>query len=186
MALKNKADLLISLLYAGDSSSNQSIEGITRLEKILFLLSVEEGLLADISDKDKFNFIPFKMGPWSHEVYDELDFLDSLDLIKKSKSGKIQEEDIIHNDELFNSLILDKYQKGEAAHCNNKTEIFALSEKGIEVAKNIWRKLDDDEKKKIQMLKKKFNKMNLKQFLRYIYKKYPEYTSRSEIKEYLG
>ena len=112
MALKNKAELLISLLYAGSESSiNRSIEGITRLEKMLFLLEVDQGLLSKATKPDSFNFVPFKMGPWSQDVYDELDFLDSLDLIERTDAGTIQEEDIVHNDELFDSLTLDKYQK---------------------------------------------------------------------------
>lgn len=186
MALQNKAYLLISLLYAGDGKTNQSIEGITRLEKMLFLLKIDEGFLSDVPNEDNFNFVPFKMGPWSQEVYDELDFLDSLGLIKKNKTGQTQEEDVIHSDELFDSLTLDKYQKNEAAFFDKSTETFALSGKGVEVAKKLWVKLDEDEQKKIKMLKKKFNRMNLKQFLRYVYKKHPQYASKSEIKDYLG
>lgn len=187
MALKNKAELLISLLYAGSESSiNRSIEGITRLEKMLFLLEVDQGLLSKATKPDSFNFVPFKMGPWSQDVYDELDFLDSLDLIERTDAGTIQEEDIVHNDELFDSLTLDKYQKNEAALFDKETEKFSLSQEGIFIAKKIWAQLDESEREKIQMLKKKFNRMNLSQFLRYVYKKYPQYASRSEIKDYLG
>lgn len=182
MNIKNKTELLIALLYA---NNQQSIEGITRLEKILFLLKKEAGFLATTTEDKNFNFVPFKMGPWSQEVYDELDFLDSLDLLNRSKSRKHQEEDLIHNDELFDSMILDKYQKDELEYYNNSTEKFQLSEKGQNIAKKLWTKLKDDEKNKIQTLKSKYNKMNLKQFLRYVYAKYPQYASKSEIKEYL-
>ena len=186
MALKNRADLLISLLYSGHDEGCNAIEGITRMEKMLFLLKKEHGFLSDASNEDDFHFTPFKMGPWSQEVYDELDFLDSLELLKKRSAAKTLEEDIIHDNELINSMLLDKYQSDKSTLGANKTEIFDLSEKGIQIAKKIWNKLDGKEKEKINMLKKKFNRMNLRQFLRYVYKEHPRYTSESEIKDYLG
>lgn len=72
--IKTKVDLLLALLYAGKREEATPIEGITRLEKLLFLLKTEEGFLSTRTDDDTFNFIPFKMGPWSSEVYDEVDF----------------------------------------------------------------------------------------------------------------
>lgn len=108
---KNKAELILALLFAGDQEFPTSIEGITRLEKLIFLLKEEKGFLKEKTDEDNFNFIPFKMGPWSSEVYDEVDFLESLGLINKDSNEKQSPADEAHNDELFDSMILDKYQK---------------------------------------------------------------------------
>lgn len=184
--IKNKAELILALLFAGYQESPTSVEGITRLEKLIFLLKEEKGFLKDKPDEDSFTFIPFKMGPWSSEVYDEVDFLESLGLINKDSNEKQSPADVAHNDELFDGMILDKYQKGSLVFSDEKTEVFKLTEKGKKKAKEIWDRLPKEEQEKIIAVKKKFNTMNLKQFLRYVYRKYPEYTTASEIKEYLG
>lgn len=188
-SVKNRSELLLSLLFAGEDGSgakfNSSIVGITRLEKLLFLLSVEADLLKDVSKKDRFNFVPFKMGPWTQEVYDEIDFLESLGLAqKKAKKDRVS-EDIVHQEQLFSEAILDKYQK-DSLPPSEDTEIYEITEKGKKKALEIWNNFPEKEKKVILGLKRKFNSLNLRQFLQYVYRKYPEYATRSEIKDYLG
>lgn len=185
--IRNKTDLLLALLYAGEPSnvrSSTEVAGITRLGKLLFLLKIEEGLLHNVSQENDFNFVPFRMGPWTNEVYDEVDFLEALGLLKKRSGGKRSAADVAHDDELFDAAILDKYQQ-DAACIDQNAEVFSLTEKGREKARTIWNRLSDKEKQKIMRVKRKFNNMNLKQFLRYVYKMYPEYASESEIKDYL-
>jgi hypothetical protein len=184
--LKNKVELLLALLYAGEHEEATPIEGITRLEKMLFLLKIEEGFLSQSETQDTFNFVPFRMGPWSSEVYDEVDFLESLGLLEKESNLKQSPADAAHDDELFNDLVLDKYQKQSSVNLDENAEIFRLTEKGKKKAKEVWSKLSVEEKNKIISIKYKYNTMNLKQFLRYVYKQHPEYTTASEIKDYLG
>ncbi len=190
MGIENKTSLLLALLYAGKEENSASspfsshIVGITRLEKLLFILKLDEGFLADVGEKDDFSFVPFRMGPWTNEVYDEVDFLESLGLLKKKSEKNRSAADAVHEDELFDSLILDKYEE-DAACVNQDTEVFSLTEEGKKKALEIWNRLTSLEKPKIINVKRKFNNMNLKQFLRYVYKKYPEYTTESEIKDYV-
>jgi hypothetical protein len=177
-------------LHAGETTPQStqrstSITGITRLEKLLFLLKVDEGFLAGAKPKDDFNFVPFRMGPWTSEIYDEVDFLESLGLLTKEGKSKKSTADAAHDDELFGELVLDKYQKS-ATSVDEEIEVFALTEAGKAKALEIWNRLSDEEKKRIVSVKKQFNNMNLRQFLRYIYKKHPEYTTESEIKDQLG
>ncbi len=187
--VKNKAELILLLLLAGekDSSPEQystSIEGITRLEKLLFLLKTEEGFLENVPEKDDFNFVPFRMGPWTNEIYDEVDFLESLGLLDKGTPTQCSIIDSEHNNELFSAMVLDKYQKNSLPR-NEECEVFSLTESGKLKALEIWNRLSNNEKNKIIRVKRKYNRMNLKQFLRYIYKKHPEFTTESEIKDYL-
>lgn len=187
MALKTKAELLLALLYAPDESKKQApIEGITRLEKLLFLIKKETPLFSNTLKEKDFNFVPFRMGPWTQEVYDETDFLESLGLVSKRDLGKSSPEDGAHTFELFDSMVLAKYQKNEYVNNADSVEKFELTEKGQSIASQVWAKLTDAEKEELSRIKKKFNRMNLRQFLRYVYKKYPDFASKSEIKDYLG
>ncbi len=184
--IRNKTELLLVLLYAGEGPSQSApIIGITRLEKLLFLLKTEEGFLANVPEGDNLNFVPFRMGPWTNEIYDEVDFLESLGLVKKQGQKKRTPADAVHDDELFNDMVLDKYQNN-ATVADEETEIFTLSEEGKKKASEFWARLSTEEKQSLIAVKQRFNKMNLKQFLRYVYKKHPEYTTESEIKDYLN
>lgn len=187
--VRNKTELLLLLLYASDgqtsSPSAAAIVGITRLEKLLFLAKLEQSFLHDAPYEQDFHFVPFKMGPWTQEVYDEVDFLESLGLLAKEQQGELSVEDEAHNDELFSDLVLDKYQKSSLA-LDETTDAFQLTSEGRKKAAEIWGRLSLEERQKLMALKRRFNNMSLKQLLRYVYNKYPEYTSASEIKEYLN
>lgn len=191
MGIKNKTELLLSLLYAGEPTGSVTaaaapIVGITRLEKLIFLAMFEQSLLTSGSlQNDSFNFVPFRMGPWTQEVYDEVDFLESLGLLTKERDAEYSPEDEAHDDQLFSDLVLDKYQRGGIA-ADEGTEVFKLTERGRKKAADIWSRIPDEEKQKLITLKRKFNNMNLRQLLRYVYNKYPQYTTESEIKEYLN
>jgi len=188
--IKNKTQLVLTLLYAGVKSirgeqDSIGIEGITRLEKLLFLLKMEKGFLEDAENVDNFHYIPFKMGPWTNEVYDEIDFLESLGLVEKKQDKKKTPADIAYVNELLENSLLDKYQKN--TYSNNKgTDLFSLTTKGKEKAIDIWNNLSDFERENLIEIKRKFNNMNLNQLLRYVYNKYPEYSKESEIRDALG
>jgi hypothetical protein len=185
--IKNKAELLLALIFsdAGSKVKPTPIEGITRLEKLLFLLKMQEGLLHNVPREADFNFIPFRMGPWTNEVYDEVDFLESLGLLDKDSTQKKNDADSAHENELFDGGMIDKYQK-DTTISDDETEVFRLTDKGRKKAKEIWERLPDKEKESLIRIKRQFNKMNLRQLLRYVYNKYPDFTTASEIKETLG
>lgn len=186
-ALKNKAELLLALLVSDQSGAAvpTAVVGITRLEKLLFLLKIQERLLRDVQDTDDFHFVPFRMGPWTNEVYDEVDFLESLGLVDKKTIGDQTAADAAHDDELFSEGILDKYQKQSTAS-DEETEVFSLTEKGRKKALEIWQRLPEEDRRKLTKIKRQFNKMSLRQLLRYVYTHFPEYTTESEIKQSLG
>lgn len=69
-----KSDLIL-LLLNGDNKF--PIEGITRFEKLVFLTQKE------ILDKWEFDFEPDRFGPLATEIYDEIDFLKSIEMIKE-------------------------------------------------------------------------------------------------------
>jgi hypothetical protein len=188
--VKNKAELILALLYAGmdDPKGPQrsvEVEGITRLEKLLFLLKQEKQFLKNVSQENDFHFFPFKMGPWTNEVYDEVDFLESLELVSKVEESGSNAADEAYVDELFSNSVIEKYQRSDFGK-EKGTEVFKLTTGGKEKAAAIWQRLEPSERADIIDIKKKFNKMTLKQFLRYVYMKYPEYTTKSEIKDSLG
>lgn len=182
MDIKNRSQIILALLYAPGFPTT-SIEGITRLQKLIFLISKETNLLKGKDEQPAFR--PYKMGPFSEQIYDEVDFLKSLGLIEEGKTLEADVTSKVEEDLFFDDQMLDKYQKGETS-TDEKVATYALSDKGRKVAKQIFDSLPDPDKKYIKNLKLKFGNLSLRQLLRYVYKKYPEYTTQSEIKEYLN
>jgi len=62
------------------------INGITRLQKFLFLLENED-YLEKIEGGYKNGFEAYKAGPYSSALYDDLEFLENLVLCQASIDG---------------------------------------------------------------------------------------------------
>ena len=81
-----KSDLIL-LLLNGDNKF--PIDGITRFEKLVFLTQKE--ILDKWDDVHmKFNFEPDRFGPFSSDIYDEIDFLKSIGMIKEEVGKKYE------------------------------------------------------------------------------------------------
>ncbi|MEM4474195.1 MAG: hypothetical protein QXY75_04365 [Candidatus Bathyarchaeia archaeon] len=139
--------ILLVLHYAGGS-----IRGMTRLQKILFLVQQEAGL-------GSFNFEPYKFGPFSPEIDSLVKSLEEQDLLK-----------IIETND-YNPL-------QEAP-----TKIIILTDKGKYKAKESSTAINHVTSLKTSFLVKRFVNVPLTYLIAYIYAKYPEYTTLSEIKE---
>jgi uncharacterized protein YwgA len=81
-----KSDLILLLL---DGDDRYPIVGITRFEKLVFLVQKE---ILDTSNTRmiKFDFGPDRFGPLSMEIYDELDFLKSIGMVKEQDGKKYE------------------------------------------------------------------------------------------------
>ena len=86
MISMKKSDLIL-LLLNGDNK--HPIEGITKFEKLVFVTQKE---VLDKSEnvKIKFDFGPDRFGPLSMEIYDELDFLKSVGMVKEGDRKKYE------------------------------------------------------------------------------------------------
>lgn len=149
-----RTECLLLLLYApgANAKEGEKIVGMTKLQKLLFLLG-KEGRLENILP-DYFKHIAYKFGPFSQELLDELELLKELKLIQDF--GLIVEE-------------------GEG-------QTFELTERGLEVARKIVKETPKDILKKVINIKTVYGSQPINQLLRYVYSKYPEYAVYSEAK----
>jgi DNA-binding HxlR family transcriptional regulator len=135
---------IISLLQ-----SLGEIKGITRLEKLLFMLKYDLNAI----DQEFFNFVPQKYGPYSEEIMYAALELKKLGLIEISETifGSFNpEQDVVRR--------LD----------------FSLTESGTELSKTISKNTSKNTQQSLESLKK-FNEMDLKKLLDYVHKKHPDY-----------
>jgi uncharacterized protein YwgA len=189
----SKQQLLLLLLgLDGASVSTKGIGGITRLQKLLFLLWKEAG----IQEVDSgFEFKPDKVGPFSRKLYDELELLENFGLIQSEVQGEATEAEAAELEELsFEQLMGDDahpYQdvasRSEASTADTFEERrFTLTDRGLKLARAM---LEKPEFKPfadgIRKIKSRFANYSLQDLLYHVYTKYEAdgWTSESEIRD---
>ena len=82
MRVENSMDLLLVLLYSpGKKGELEPIEGITRLQKLMFLLQQGKGPSELVKQAQEYEYRAYKMGPYSSELIQDLDELKSARLL---------------------------------------------------------------------------------------------------------
>jgi len=132
---------ILLLLYLANE-----IKGTTRLMKYLFLMKKEYEI------ENEYNFSPYFYGPFSYEVFEDIEKLEKIGLIEIER--KIHEPKIAGDWEIFKK--------------------YSLTEKGKEIAEKIYNELDNVTKVKLNELIERFNKYTLAGLISYVYNKYPE------------
>lgn len=177
-----KSDIILMLL----ASKNEPVIGTTRLQKLLFLSEKERKLKPG---KQDFEFIPYKFGPVSKSLYNDIDFLVNLGLIEKSdERGSLQSMEL-ENIESFSAsdFLSDQAlnNRGSSESClleEDETIIYRITDKGVEYLRDN-NLLDTPEAHSVEMIKERYNSQPLQALLQYVYLNYPDYTSESEIKD---
>lgn len=146
-------DLLLLLLYARGSSGkiNEQIGGITRLQKELFLV---QKTLQNEGIKYKYQFRPYRMGPFSRDLYRDIEWLKS--------------ENIVNEERLF---LEDK----------GIYRIFKLTPKGLEEVSNLMKKPTTLRiLKTVEQIKKRYNSMRLIDLVEFTHQAFPEYVQKTQ------
>ena len=145
--------VFILLYHAG------TIHGITKLQKLLFLVEKETEFFEEYGDDLAFEFTAHKMGPFSKHVYEEVRFLQQLQAIRtEPMEGEPDDEDLTN-------------------------KVFHITSKGEKIASELSNQLDDEYDDELRAIVEKYNSMELRELLRYVYTEYPEFTTESDIKD---
>lgn len=190
---------MLLLLIGIDGSDTQGLGGITRIQKLLYLLEAE-GRLRPAGDG--FQFEAYKAGPYSPRIYDDLEFLENLDFIRRlgpsgrdaagdpTTSAVASDPEMAEVDFTFDELMgpedvmapeLDEV--APTADSYEETR-YALTEQGKKKVEDL---IKNKEYKPfvdgIRKVKSRFAKYSLNDLLYYVYTRHPEMTTESEIKE---
>ncbi|NQT18356.1 MAG: DUF4065 domain-containing protein [Planctomycetes bacterium] len=180
MANIKKLDFLLLLLgLTPEGAEAEGIRGITRLQKLLFLLEEEENISPG---EHGFEFTKYKAGPYSSKLYDDLEFLENLDLIRSESVAEATEEEAVEVEMLtFDDLVDDDEQETADAFEERR---YALTDKGLRrvetlMTRNEYRPFVAT----IRKIKSKFGSYSLSDLIYYVYTKHPTWTTESEIKD---
>jgi len=164
-------DLILLLLVAPTrwSQARDGINGITRLEKLLFL--IEKECLSDVAVREPFEFVAYHYGPYSREVYEAVELLEEAELLQEKR--------------IFTDSDLDRAE--ELLYSDMTTEIsyerqFRLTEKGKIVAEYLAAS-HPRLQRKIERTKNRYAGLTLQNLIFHVYSQYPDYTKRSVIRD---
>lgn len=185
----NRKDLILLLLgISVKPDLGEGINGITRLQKFIYLLEREENLKPNV--EDGFDFIPYKAGPYSAKLYDDLEFLENLGLLTSEVAGEATEGEAAEVDLTFEDLMGDctDTSEGEAWDALPpdvyEEHRYRLTKEGRErVEKLIRQGKYELVINGIRKIKSKFGGYSLNDLLYYVYTKYDDMATESEIKD---
>lgn len=188
MADIGRYDLLLLLIYLEDPSS-AGLGGMTRIQKLLYLLDAEEGIRPGA---DGFRFEAYKAGPYSPRIYDDLELLENMSYIRRAEddASEASDPEKAEVDFTFDQLMgpedvmaPEPDEVGPTADSYEETRYF-LTDTG---KKRVEELLKKEEYKPfvdgIRKVKSRFAKYSLNDLLYYVYTRHPGMTTESEIKE---
>lgn len=174
-------DIILLLLEANETLlGKHAVGGVTRLEKLLFLLQRE----TNIEKMDSFyEFTAHNYGPFSKEVYEALDFLEGFELIQVKE--RVHSSYYTNVGEILLLQAISEEEVSETTTINSEgvtEKLFLLTESGHKVAKKLRQTIEKRRPKDIEELNgiiRRYGKLPLNQLIRYVYHKYPEMTVKS-------
>ena len=163
----------------------EAIDGRTKLTKLLFIFEKEvlKNFIEDTLEysDDLFFFTAWNFGPMSFKAFKDIDFLRNIDFISTSYPNNA---DVLTYEEI--SEFSDYAERElDVRPDEYALERFEISDKGVQFLKkkNKYETLSDNQKNVLSAFKARYNKAKLRDILRYVYTKYPEFTEKSVIKD---
>lgn len=170
--IESGLDVVMVLLYAPGSTEEigESIKGITRLQKLLFLLWKEGKFFENIPNL--YGFQAYDFGPCMDDIYDDLDFAVDIGLIQINEVPSGNEFEDGDEEAFLSDFGFSIVMKGSRRD-------YELTLRGIKAAKEIFDSLGGDDKERLIKIKKKYNSMPFFNLLRYVYQKYPKFARKA-------
>jgi uncharacterized protein len=166
-------DAIVLLLGApGGKERAGYLEGVTRLEKLIFLLERETPVREWMTEKADFR--SYRFGPFSSKIYEAADTLAAAGMIKDSAK---KADDVEDRWESMTALI----DKEDVDPYTART--FELTERGTKYYNILVGELPDNAEHVLGEFKSKFGRLPLRQLVRYVYERYPQFTDQSEIRD---
>ena len=181
--LGDRLDLLL-LLLGPEAEPARGVFGTTRFMKMLFLAVKELGI--DALVPHPYRFQPYKLGPFSAEVYDDLDVLVRAKLVTK-RTLDSDGEPVIQADMAVRRAVvklnggLDRAERLPALSAHYR--LTGLGRRFASALLSVAEERKHNLARGLAAVREHYGTMPLADLLRYVYRHYPEYTTESEILE---
>lgn len=165
------SDLVLMLLATPTKveSARGRVNGITRLEKLLYLVEKETSVKDSVTE-NQLNFKAYNYGPFSKDVYEAVELLEESGLLEEERVVDGQTIDSMEDANVTGAVEADEYVERR----------FKLTEHGHLVA-NLLAQHHPSVSKQLSNIKDRYAARSLSGLIRYVYKTYPESARNSLI-----
>ena len=180
MSLEYAKDVMLALLYAPDGETDAApVRGRTRLQKMLFLLAKEHRI--DRAVKEFYKFVPYRFGPFDSRIYDDLEFLENVGLVRDDiDSPEVSLPEAVESEEAYGDALVQGDIEDSGSQYTEPR--YSLTEAGRQfVEKDIWPSLPGQTREALLQVKRLYNNVPLAALLRHVYTNYKEYAEKSEL-----
>ncbi len=163
-------ELMVLLLHATNRQGASAVRGMTRLQKLLFV--VEQQLASQSS------FYAFNYGPFSEEVNDAARALEVAGFIRSA-------EPFSAGPPSFREMMATVSERARPESGGDKVVEFALSERGHEAAEQLRHSNPRYEQlfTLVESVKQEWDAPNVSDLVARVYETYPKYAEKSVIRE---
>jgi hypothetical protein len=166
--------LLLGAPWKHGGGDDGKLEGVTRLEKLIFLLEQETSAKNWLTEDPEF--VPHNFGPFSAKVYQAIDLLVGAEIIEDSASPAQTDEDTWEEENVIGASfpLYDRYI----------TRDLSLTARGWKYYQALTQELPKGALEELIDFKDRFATIPLRQLVRYVYQKpeYEPYTEKSVIR----
>ncbi|HEY0167013.1 MAG TPA: hypothetical protein VGB75_08230 [Jatrophihabitans sp.] len=165
------SDLVLMLLAAPTNvaSAKNRVNGITRLEKLLYLVEKETSV-ADSVAGEQLEFKAYNYGPFSKDVYEAVELLEESGLLTEERVVDGQTIDSMEDVNVTGAVEADEYVERR----------FVLTEHGHLVA-DLLAHHHPAVAEQLSAIKDRYAARSLSGLIRYVYKTYPDSAKNSVI-----
>lgn len=157
-------DLVVLLLHATDSRGQDAVRGITRLQKLLFVIEQSMGVDG--------GFYAYNYGPFDEGVNDAVDALQLAGFLRGTEASSA-------GPPTFEEMVASA---AERSGPKEAAQIFGLNERGHEAAEQIRRSADAYEQLFLYISKLR-EVWDTSDLVERVYEAFPEYAQRSVIRD---
>lgn len=165
------SDLVLLMLAAPTDveSAVGRVNGITRLEKLLYLTERETDTEKYVTG-EKLGFVAYNYGPFSKGVYEAVEILEQSKLIHEERLADGRTIDSMEDVEVTGAVEGDEYVERQ----------FVLTREGQLVA-DLLAKHYPEVVDNLSDIKNRYASRTLSSLIRYVYRAYPESAANSKI-----
>ena len=165
------SDLVLLMLAAPTRvpSATNRVNGITRLEKLLFLVEKETDTPSKVTGQ-KLNFVAYDYGPFSRDVYEAVEILEQSGLVTEERVVDGRTIDSMEDVDVTGAVEGDEYVERR----------FVLTGHG-ELVANLLSQYHPEVLRKLSVIKDRYAERPLSSLIRYVYRTYPNSAANSKI-----
>jgi uncharacterized protein YwgA len=185
--IKNSKDLIVLLLYAPGPQGKlcEPIQGQTRLMKMIFLFKEEIARkfnLTQVIDEAAFpKFEAFDYGPYSGQVYSDLEFLVNYQFVEVRTNAN---QDVSEEERQEFDYWTATSNEDDEIDPRSVGRDFSLTPRGCKFVEKmgLWESLSAEQRKVLREFKTRCVSASLRSLLRYVYTNYDAMTKKSLIR----